>query len=64
MVVGERSVEGSIAGTPYDSERTLEFSVMADVHPMVETMPLERAFEAYERVVSGKVKFRMVLTMN
>jgi alcohol dehydrogenase len=64
MVAGERIVQGAITGTPYESERTLDFSVMADVHPMVESMPLERAFEAYRRVVSGEAKFRVVLTMD
>jgi len=63
MVVGERSIQGAITGTPFDSERTLDFSVMADVHPMIETMPLERAAEAYAQMKSGGVKFRMVLTM-
>ena len=63
MVGGERVVQGAITGSPFDSERTLDFSLMAGVHPMVETMPLERAFEAYQKVVSGAVQFRMVLTM-
>lgn len=63
MVGGERILQGAITGSPFDSERTLDFSLMADVHPMVETMPLERAFEAYQKVVSGAVQFRMVLTM-
>lgn len=64
MVIGERVIQGAITGTPYESERTLDFSVLAGVHPMLETMPLERAYEAYQRVMSGEVKFRMVLTMN
>ncbi|OBY85898.1 alcohol dehydrogenase [Delftia sp. JD2] len=64
MVVGERSIEGAITGTPFESERTLDFSVMADVHPMVETMPLENAVEAYKKMKSGDVKFRMVLSMS
>lgn len=63
VVSGERVIEGSMTGTPYDSERTLDFSVLADVHPLIETMSLERASEAYDRMASGKVKFRMVLTM-
>ncbi len=64
IVIGERIIQGAITGTPYESERTLDFSVLAGVHPMLETMPLERAYEAYQRVMSGEVKFRMVLTMN
>ncbi len=54
---------GSITGSPYENERTLDFSVLTDVRPMIETMPLEKAFEAYTKMKSGDVKFRMVLTM-
>lgn len=64
MVSGERVLEGSITGTPYEAERTLDFSVLADIRPAIETMPLERAREAYARMVSGKAQFRVVLTMN
>ncbi len=64
MVVGERSVLGSITGTPYESEKTLAFSVLADVRPWIETMPLEEAGNAYWRMRSGDVGFRMVLTMD
>ncbi len=63
LVVGERSVVGSITGSPYENERTLGFSVLADVRPRIETMPLERACEAYQRMKSGGAKFRVVLTM-
>ncbi|MCC7644833.1 MULTISPECIES: alcohol dehydrogenase [unclassified Janthinobacterium] len=63
LVVGERGVLGSITGTPYDNEKTLAFSVLAGVRPRIVTMPLERAAEAYRRMQSGDVKFRMVLTM-
>ena len=64
LVSGQRALEGSITGTPYESERTLDFSVLADIRPAIETMPLEQAREAYARMVSGKAQFRMVLTMN
>ena len=64
LVGGERSVQGTITGTPYESEKTLNFSVMTDVRAQIETMPLERAWDAYQRVKSGNVKFRMVLTMD
>ena len=57
------SVLGSITGSPYENERTLNFSVLTGVRPQIETMPLEKAVEAYERMKSGDVKFRMVLTM-
>jgi alcohol dehydrogenase len=63
LVVGERGVLGSITGSPYDNEKTLNFSVLAGVRPRIETMPLEQAAEAYRRMKSGDVKFRMVLTM-
>ncbi|RUV30963.1 alcohol dehydrogenase [Mesorhizobium sp. M5C.F.Ca.IN.020.32.2.1] len=63
LVGGERSVLGSITGTPYENERTLDFSVLAGVRPRIETMPLEKAFEAYQRMKSADVRFRMVLTM-
>lgn len=63
LVVGERSVLGSITGTPYENEKTLDFSVLAGVRPRIETLPLERASEAYKKMKSGDVKFRMVLTM-
>lgn len=63
LVGGERSVVGSITGTPYENERTLDFSVLAGVRPQIETMPLEKAFEAYQKMKSGEVKFRMVLTV-
>ncbi|EKT4484810.1 alcohol dehydrogenase [Pseudomonas plecoglossicida] len=64
LVVGERSVLGSITGTPYENERTLGFSVLAGVRPKIEVMPLEQANEAYQRMKSGDVKFRMVLTVD
>jgi len=63
LVVGERGILGSITGSPYENERTLDFSVLADVRPMIEVMPLEKAQEAYLRMKSGAVRFRMVLTM-
>ena len=63
LVIGERSVLGSLTGSPYESERALDFSVLVGARPMYEAMPLERAAEAYVRMKSGAVKFRMVLTM-
>jgi alcohol dehydrogenase len=64
LVVGERSVVGSITGSPYENEKTLNFSVLAGVRPLVATMPLEQASGAVQRMRSGDVKFRMVLTMS
>lgn len=64
LVGGERSVQGSITGTPYENERTLDFSVLTEVRPWIETMPLKDAADAYRRMKSGEAKFRMVLTMD
>lgn len=64
LVGGQRSILGSITGTPYDNEKTLNFSVLAGVRPWMETMPLDNAQAAYQRMKSGDVKFRMVLTMS
>ncbi|CAM5458943.1 alcohol dehydrogenase OS=Afipia felis OX=1035 GN=adhT PE=3 SV=1 [Afipia felis] len=63
LIGGERGVIGSITGSPHENERTLDFSVLTDIRPRIETMPFERAAEAYQRMRSGDVKFRMVLTM-
>ncbi|MBN3728943.1 zinc-binding dehydrogenase, partial [Burkholderia sp. Ac-20379] len=63
LVAGERSVLGSITGSPWENERALDFSVLAGVRPRIETLPLERAEDAYRRMRSGEATFRMVLTM-
>ena len=63
LIGGRRSVEGWYAGTSIDSEDTLAFSVQSGVRPMNEVYPLERAAEAYDRMMSGKARFRVVLTM-
>ena len=62
MIGGRRSVQGWPSGTSRDSEDTLAFAVMAGVRPKIEVYPLERAAEAYDRMMSGKAKFRVVLT--
>jgi D-arabinose 1-dehydrogenase-like Zn-dependent alcohol dehydrogenase len=63
LIVGGRSLRGSAVGTPTDSEDTMHFAELSGVRPMIETYPLERAAEAYERMMSGKAQFRVVLTM-
>lgn len=63
LVSGERIVQGAITGSPFESERTLDFSVLAGIRPMIETVPLAGAAEAYARMRSGEARFRMVLTM-
>ncbi len=62
LIGGNKSIAGHASGSSGDSEDTLAFSVLADVRPMIETLPLERAAEAYERMMSGEARFRMVLS--
>ena len=63
-LIGKRaSVQGWPSGTSKDSEDTLSFSAMTGVRPMIERFPLSRAAEAYQRMMSGRVRFRAVLTM-
>jgi D-arabinose 1-dehydrogenase-like Zn-dependent alcohol dehydrogenase len=57
------SVAGWYSGTARDSQDTLEFSALSGVHPMIEKYPLDRVAKAYEQMHSGKVRFRVVLTM-
>jgi len=63
LIVGTRTLEGWVAGTPADSEATLKFSELTGVRPMIETYPLEKAAAAYARMMSGAARFRVVLTM-
>jgi len=62
LLLRGRSIQGSAGGTGIDSEATMRFSQLAGVRPMIETLPLERAAEAYERMLRGDARFRMVLT--
>lgn len=62
MILGRRSLIGWPAGTSIDSQDTLSFSVLSGVRSMNEVFPLERAPEAYDHMMSGKAKFRCVLT--
>jgi D-arabinose 1-dehydrogenase-like Zn-dependent alcohol dehydrogenase len=63
LFLGQRSVAGWYSGTAKDSQDTLEFSALTGVHPMIEKYPLSRVAEAYEQMHSGKVRFRVVLSM-
>jgi D-arabinose 1-dehydrogenase-like Zn-dependent alcohol dehydrogenase len=63
LINGSRTIQGWAAGTPADSEDTLHFAELSGVRPMIETYPLDKAAEAYERMLSGKAEFRVVLTM-
>ncbi len=63
FISGSRTIQGWAAGTPADSEDTLNFAELTGVRPMIETYPLDKAGEAYARMMSGKAEFRVVLTM-
>jgi D-arabinose 1-dehydrogenase-like Zn-dependent alcohol dehydrogenase len=63
LITGSKTIQGWAAGTPADSEDTLLFAELSGVRPMIETYPLEKAAEAYARMLSGKAEFRVVLTM-
>jgi D-arabinose 1-dehydrogenase-like Zn-dependent alcohol dehydrogenase len=63
LVMARRSLQGWPSGIPTDSEDTLRFSEMTGVRPMIEKYPLEKASEAYARMLSEKAEFRVVVTM-
>ena len=63
LISGSRTIQGWAAGTAADSEDTLHFSEQKGVRPMIEAYPLEKAAEAYDRMLSGKAEFRVILTM-
>jgi D-arabinose 1-dehydrogenase-like Zn-dependent alcohol dehydrogenase len=63
LILGSRTIQGWASGTPTDSEDTLRFAELTGVRPMIETYPLEKAGEAYARMMSGDAQFRVVLTM-
>lgn len=62
MIGERREIKGWPSGTSIDSQDTMAFSVMTGVRPMIEIYPLEKAADAYERMISGKARFRVVLT--
>jgi D-arabinose 1-dehydrogenase-like Zn-dependent alcohol dehydrogenase len=63
LIAGRRSVQGWASGTAKDSEDTMQFSALTGVRPMIERYPLAKAAEAYEQMMNGKARFRVVLTM-
>jgi D-arabinose 1-dehydrogenase-like Zn-dependent alcohol dehydrogenase len=63
LISGVKTIQGWAAGTPADSEDTLRFSELTGVRAMIETYPIEKAGEAYARMMSGDAQFRVVLTM-
>src|SRR5215467_6444586 len=63
LINGSKNIQGWASGTAADEEDTLNFAELTGVRPMIETCPLEKAAEGYERMMSGKAQFRVVLTM-
>jgi D-arabinose 1-dehydrogenase-like Zn-dependent alcohol dehydrogenase len=63
LISGRKSIQGWPSGTAKDSEETLAFSALSGVRPMIERYPLEKVAEAYEQMISGRARFRVVLTM-
>jgi alcohol dehydrogenase/propanol-preferring alcohol dehydrogenase len=62
LIGGNKSIVGHASGSSKASEDTLAFSALTSVRPMIETVPLERAAEAYAKMMKGDARFRMVLT--
>jgi D-arabinose 1-dehydrogenase-like Zn-dependent alcohol dehydrogenase len=63
LIMGSKTLQGWASGIATDSEDTLQFSALSGVRPMVESYPLEKASEAFEQMISGRARFRVVLTM-
>ena len=61
LIMGSRTIQGWASGTPTDAEDTLRFAELSGVRPMIETYPLERAAEAYARMMSGGAQFRVTM---
>jgi D-arabinose 1-dehydrogenase-like Zn-dependent alcohol dehydrogenase len=64
LIIGNKEIKGWASGTARDSEDALNFSALSGVRPMIERYPLEKAAEAYQRMLSGNARFRVVLTMS
>jgi propanol-preferring alcohol dehydrogenase len=63
LIFATRKLHGALTGNPATGDATLRFSVLSGVTPMIETVPLEEAAAAYAKMMAGKARFRMVLTM-
>ncbi|MFI5998451.1 zinc-binding dehydrogenase [Streptomyces sp. NPDC051362] len=61
LIFGTRSITGSLTGSAIENEDNLAFSLAHDIQPIVEVMPLSLAVDAYEHMLSGKARFRVVL---
>jgi D-arabinose 1-dehydrogenase-like Zn-dependent alcohol dehydrogenase len=63
IILARRSIQGWPSGTAKDSEDTLQFSALTGVRPMIERYPLDKAADAYDQMISGRARFRVVLTV-
>lgn len=63
LILARRSIQGWSSGSSIDSEDTLRFSSLTGIRPMIERYPLEKVSEAYDQMISGRARFRVVLTM-
>jgi len=63
LIQGRKALNGWASGTAMDSEDTMKFSALSGVRPMIERYPLEKVAEAYDQMISGRARFRVVLTM-
>src|SRR6202051_2884474 len=63
LIGGRKTIQGWPSGTAKDSEDTLRFSSLSGVRPMIERYPIEKVAEAYDQMISGRARFRVVLTM-
>ena len=61
ILLKSQSIKGWYSGTSIDSQETLAFSVLTGVRSMSEVMPLSRVSEGYDRMMSGKARFRVIL---
>ena len=64
LISGRKAIQGWASGTARDSEDTLQYSSLTGVRPMIERYPLEKAADGYQQMISGKARFRVVLTMS
>src|SRR5215472_14354905 len=64
LIFGSRKLEGALTGDPATADATLRFSALSGVSAMIETVPLDQAANAYAKMMAGKARFRMVLTMD
>jgi alcohol dehydrogenase/propanol-preferring alcohol dehydrogenase len=64
LIGGRKAIQGWASGTARDSEDTLQYSSLTGVRPMIERYPLQKAADGYQQMISGKARFRVVLTMS